>query len=38
MAKVREFEAALSGSGNPADISRDGRKRIMKIAIPKQAG
>jgi hypothetical protein len=33
IAKVREFETALSGGKNPADLSRDDRKELMKTAI-----
>jgi hypothetical protein len=33
IAKVREFEAALSGGKNPADVSREDRKEITKTAI-----
>jgi hypothetical protein len=33
IAKVREFETALSGGRNPADVSRDDRKELVKTAI-----
>jgi hypothetical protein len=35
IAKVREFETALSCGKNLADVSRDERKEIMKTAITK---
>jgi hypothetical protein len=33
IAKVREFETALSGGKKPADVSREDRKDMMKTAI-----
>jgi hypothetical protein len=33
IAKVREFETALSGDKNPADMSREDRKELIKTAI-----
>jgi hypothetical protein len=35
IAKVREFETALTGGKSPADVSREERKEIMKTAITK---
>ncbi|MDR3123425.1 MAG: Rpn family recombination-promoting nuclease/putative transposase [Treponema sp.] len=34
-AKVREFEAGLSGGKKPGDVSKDERKRIIQTAITK---